>query len=351
MIKTMLSINDCIEEGQFALQDFESNDVEIKFHGSSLGYISQMHANILRRERQIKELQTPKLRTNFLLLQIGIYGNRDGTLFKKCLDLHELVNESSGTIVFPSSFEADLSNCCRGCLCINLPEDERMFEFYERNVAFRGQKCPGINRKIFDDLQTKVRESNDKIQGQRDILRRECMAYATATTHEARIGIEELMRRSLGSIEKGVSTRKEQLKKFVRQFWHSEARMLCYVFDHCETIGQKIREECDGVNIDAVVLHAHSTFCVCDNCRLQLTGAMHNWMHHRIIDSLKKGVERTMKVHIVVSWREKPGNKIDYVKLNTDGGILNLDEVASIRDTCDALSRETKPYVSIVRLS
>ena len=53
----MRSINDCVDDGKYSLQDFgiDATDVEIKSHECSLGFVSRIHFDILHKERKIKK--------------------------------------------------------------------------------------------------------------------------------------------------------------------------------------------------------------------------------------------------------------------------------------------------------
>ena len=293
----MLSSTDCIEEGKYGLQDFD-NDVMIKFGQHDLGRISEIHGGIIEKERSFKELQarfhkdagekmkrknrsSPPM-TNFLLLKVGLYGVKNNQLFQRTCDLHEMVNGLE-TYVFPSSFTNDLTECCKGC---HIPKNENLpeniFKNYQRNVVARGQ-CPGINQKIFDITVCNVRAAATIVQSMRQNLCLEIDKYDIDKEDEMLADIEEAMQFHLKDIGKGRESYLTELSKFVGIFGTLKQEYY-HVYRNCNAIGQYISKVASpSVKLDMILPHMHSTHKICDNCHLQLAGAMHNWLCEGIV--------------------------------------------------------------------
>ena len=255
------------------------------------------------------------------------------------------------TYVFPSSFTNDLTECCKGC---HIPKNENLpeniFKNYQRNVVARGQ-CPGINQKIFDITVCNVRAAATIVQSMRQNLCLEIDKYDIDKEDEMLADIEDAMQFHLKEIGKGRESYLSELSKFVGIFWHSEARLLSYLYRNSDAIGQYISKVASpSVKLDVILLHMHSTHNICDHCRLQLTGAMYNWLYKGMITNLKVSDELAPIIHMVISWSDTPRSTIHY-KRKTEDAEIDLIEVASVKHAKVPFSKDTKPFVSIVRLT
>ena len=358
------------------MQDFDT-DVSIKFDKRELGKISEIHNDIFVKERKYKRLQiefheedrkdskgkkakhkhpiksSPPM-TIFLLLKVCIYGIKDNDFFQQSFGLHELVDDSQA-LVFLSSLTTDVSRCCADCKFpggCTLFATEELVRKYQQNVVPRGQQCLGINKEVFDIMIKCLDTIEGTVEKHRNDLRKRCEVHLINRERDVIRCIEKEMKVIISEIEKEEENYSNELSKFVGCFWHSEVRMLSYLKDNCELIAQNIRQINRNMKLDAVVLHIHSTHDACDNCRLQLSGAMYNWLYRKMFNNLILGDDSAQSpiIHLVLSWTDKPKTHIDYKK-ETECSEINLREVATIHDTVEPFSQHTKPFVSIVHLN
>lgn len=133
-------------------------------------------------------------------------------------------------------------------------------------------------------------------------------------------------------------------------FWHSEPRLLSLLHNNKQIpsflsgIARPIRE-----HVGLILLHLHSTHDICDHCRLQFTGAMYQWLYRKMTLFFKKNETNFPILHLVISWYEKPGPEIHF--RNVKSGVIDVESLATIEDLDKPFSEETKPFVSIVKLS
>lgn len=343
-------------EGKFGLQDFEC-DVPIMFSGQSLTYVSELHRDLCEKEREFKEKEQSA--TNFVLAKVGIYKN-DGSYREQGIHLHEMMHESQ-LCVFHSASTKNITQYCEGCNTTHsgMPAVEVMAQSYKTNVAFRGN-FPGINAELFNQQVTELMTIEQQIQSARQDLSRESSKYIAqladnvAYKHGDMLeGVEKNMQEHLTAvqnIEKKHAVVLNGNKKFVGTFWHSEPRLLSLLYNN-----KQIPSFLSGIarplkgHVDLILLHLHSTHDICDNCRLQITGAMYQWLYRKMTSFFMNDETKFPIFHLVISWYEKPGRVINFT--NVKSGVINVEGMATIEDLDNDFTIETKPFVSIVKLS
>ena len=335
--------------GNFGLQDFQ-NDAIIQF-GSNFPnkdpvLVSKIHQDLLDAEisltKKAASSKTTTSQINFVIVKLGIYGARAD----EYLQLYELTGLQGSDLLYFHSASGD-----------DLPSIADMTESYKINVAgrsvFNGENetiFPGINEEIFDN---KVRQPVE-IQGKIETAKIEYCASAEIYARNVRNdkmakSLEEDLIQKMATISKKRENYDSQLKPFVHDFWHSEPRLLSHLQAIHPCVSDAVKLKVGVVKL--IILHVHSRFNVCDNCRLQLTGAIYKWMYRHMLSlfPIECNGPIPIKFHLIVSHNGDPGKRIDY-KNSLGGNQINIDEVASVGEIDESFGRETKPFVSIVQL-
>ena len=280
-----------VNGGNFGLRDFE-RDVPINFGQDNLPnlLVSSLHQDLYNNERKLNhklsEAKDKNKKTNFLFAKVGIYGEA-----YSFFHLHEMINEPT-PIVFHCASITDLTDCCEGydISRSDVPALAMINESYRNNVAARSGSY-GINKRVYDDIVVTL----DTIEETIKVKRQEVSKSAKQLFKEVEkqynyksgdeidkleIGIQA----SLGKIEEDKLLYQRTLNKFVGGLWHSEPRLLSFLReDNCipDFLSRKVIE-ING-RVDLIILHIHSRYNICDNCRLQLTGAMYKWIYNKDI--------------------------------------------------------------------
>jgi hypothetical protein len=383
------------EEGKFGLQDFE-NDVQISFNRQLLSTISNIHADLCESEQILKkDLAEQKIKTiNLVFAKIRIYKS-DGEFYEQ--HLHEMMNaplpfvfDSAGNFEGAKSGESreTIADCCKSkgfCFPQTLPSIEEMAHSCKINTTNRGG-FPGICP-LFQKKYEGIKELEQQIIRSRQELAHTAARYVSkAEEHTCgdRITDEEedstgwMMDNAenhtktekygkytyediLADIEEDISDGVEGIKKhkekhtdmrreFIKVYWHSESRLLALLHDD-----EKIPVFLNGISrplksqVSFIMLHLHSTNNICDNCRLQLTGATYKWLYEKIVQFFIKDDEAYPLFHIIASWYQ-PCDKIKNIRKRPGVETIDIAEIAAIIDTKTPLSAYTKPFVSIVKL-
>ena len=337
--------------GLFGLQDFNEN-VQIVFRQNYMGRVSKFHNQLFSRERELKRNlvghTSPKV--NILLATVSVkFVNSEA--FSQYV-----VMENDKVLAFHSASDtAHLESKCpeynfsHSCV----PELQSVVNNNEVSVVRRG-KHDGINRKKFNALRGELEEIRESIRITESHLSISARMYVQKIAFPADISatLDEMQDDMMTQLLIIKSKKKEYKNKyfvdFIGNFWHSEPRILNYFYND-NTFLNYLSEIAKAANqgADLVLLQLHSTHNVCDNCRLQLTGAVHKWLYKKIIDIFSHNCVPIF--HVVVSWSDDPRTPILCTNTNNEG-ILNIDNVATIEALGHPLSKDTNPYVSFVRL-
>ena len=354
-------------EGKFGLQDFEE-DVPIKYYGQCLPYVSELHRDLYEKEREFKKKEREskkkeKSTTNFVLAKVGIYRS-DGTCCEQNIHLHEMMSESQ-LCVFHSASTRDVTQYCEGCNITysGIPEVEAIAQSNRDNAAVRGSFY-GFES-LLDNKTKRLMNIEQQILSARQNLSCESSKYAAQLVNNGAYKrgdmLEGIEKNILGYLTAVQSLEKnhalalngneedKEVKGFVGTFWHSEPRLLSLLYKNTQipSFLSGIARPLRG-HVGLILLHLHSTHDICDPCRLQLTGAMYKWLYKKMTLFFKTGETNFPIFHLVISWYEKPGGKIDFT--NVKSGVIDVESMATIEDLDKPFSEETKPFVSIVKL-
>jgi|GEM_PF-5853110 len=132
------------------------------------------------------------------------------------------------------------------------------------------------------------------------------------------------------------------------RFWHSEPRVLFFLKKYINNAfyygGLFLQRP-----LKAIILHLHSTYDSCPMCRLQLVGASYSWLYKVVVDSFTRN-QSVPIFHIIFSW-VKEYNKNKEFKKNKDKSVIDLQSMATYQETQQAISADTKPFISFLRLT
>ena len=354
-----------IEKGKFGLQDFEG-DVQIAFGDHHrLPPISDLHKNLCTHERSFKakeQAENTKSTTNFILAKLIVCKN-DGVYYEQ--QLHEMMNTQLLKVFDSASNRSNIQEYCKNCdLTGALPSSDSMVNSYKVNVAPRVDFA-GLSSSFDQKYQEIKKRELEIIIPARQALTRVTSRHAAkiAESKDYMNGdviteIEEDISNRIEGIKKEQGLHKAQIDSFVGMFWHSEPRLLS-VLRNDERIPAFLKGLALAIKgqVGLITLHLHSTHDICDNCRLQLTGATYQWLYKKMVSPfLVEGMPPPL-FHLIVSWYQAPKRKVDFKNIkntpvNNIKNILdiNVTDWATLDDTASPFSAETKPFVSIIKL-
>ena len=73
-------------------------------------------------------------------------------------------------------------------------------------------------------------------------------------------------------------------------------------------------------------------------------------MYKKIALPLKGDDDYVPIFHIIISWCQVPGPKIDFANVRAGGTHICYEDMATLAETESPLTEKTKPFVSIVRI-
>lgn len=340
------------QEGKYGLQDLEG-DVQVMVASRPLA-VSDLHKNLCEPERELKK--RAKSTINFVLAKVNVYKD-DGLVYEQ--NIHEMlglehlfvfdsasVNREEARSYYKTDFSYETS----------LPAAPTIIKSYSMSIAARGS-FPGVEEGAFGSMCKKLEEKELGIFSARQALSRVLGQYASKIEeHKEYVhnGIVASLERDISDqlqgIQKEQVTQQLELNQFVNLFWHSEPRLLSVLFKD-----GKIPVFLGGLakpligHTSLVILHVHSTYNICDFCRLQFTGAAYKWLYKKMVTPFRSS-SSTPLFHIIVSWYEEPRRRISFLNPNSDK-MINAGKMATLSDTESAFAVGTKPFVSIVKLS
>ena len=233
-----------------------------------------------------------------------------------------------------------------------VPEFEKIFIINEFSVVPRGQH-PGIDNNMLNEQKAASEKIDAELLEYRVALRDDALSYAQNFCEEGSIlleATERAIKTRFDMISKKKNCRRSLMGTVINKFLHTEPRILHYLSNDSSEFYIALRSVANSTKsgVDILLLNLHSTDSVCDDCRLQLPGAMHKWLYTKITDIFRLN-DRIPIFDLVVTWVHAPHRPIHRTNKVQDRE-LNLDNVATSDSLCSTLSSATKPYVSIVRL-
>ena len=232
-----------------------------------------------------------------------------------------------------------------------MPDFDKIVEIIELSVVARDQH-PGVD---FHTLSEK-KAAFKKIDA--DILEFKVALYEAALSYTQNIDKDDLLYDNVKdicylstSMQQKKNKRGKLMSQVINKFWHSELRILQLLHSESSELYDTLRKvamsQTENDSVDFLLLHLHSTHNVCEDCRLQLAGAMQTWLYKKITDIFLFN-DHIPIFHLVVSWLDAPGRAIHRDKPQCCE--LNMNNVATSTSLRSELTDATDPYVSIVRL-
>ena len=118
--------------------------------------------------------------------------------------------------------------------------------------------------------------------------------------------------------------------------WHSEPRLFSFLKDYIRP--NSLHHEQIGFIPASVTLHLHSTHNCCDNCRLQITGAIYNWLYESIVCAFGYTQSDPPIFHVIFTWRT-----------SYNGELRNVDNKKTIDPNFFASLEDTFPNQNTFR--
>lgn len=348
------------EEGKYGLQDLPNTaEKPLKLLvGEHTHVLQDLHQDLIEFEKQAKGLDGAREQTNLVFAKVGFYKSDGSFHFAQ---LHQIMDWTI-PLLFDSAvnLEDTRKNAGDRFSFIEERPDLSVIETsHPLNVAprrrgvgdkpFAGTRpLEGVLNKV-ERVKRDICDAEDDIDKE-SIKRKALVQQSRSPLDDSLKAIEEELAKKLVALSKLRPKYREELTKVIGILWHSETRLLRWLNLSSHFSGfltGLATTKTPSTPILFIWLHLHSTKNVCDDCRLQLTGASYNWLYKKMVD--KFCIEPTYpKFHILISW-EKPhevvfDNKKDQQVLDINKGI------ASIQDLGVMFTSSTPPLLSLFQI-